>query len=97
MDHKLLKKMIQNADDVGATQIHFVIDNRSHSNVRVFDESWRPIQGPALCVYNNRPFSDTYVEGIQRFRGGSKSRDPASTGQYGVGLSSVYHLTDVPS
>lgn len=28
---------------------------------------------------------------------GSKSHDPTKTGQYGVGFSSVYHLTDAPS
>ena len=95
-DHEILKELIQNADDAGASQIHFVTDMRQHSDRRVFELSWRPLQGPALCVFNDQPFGDADLEGIQRFGEGSKTADPAATGQYGVGFSSVYHLTDVP-
>ena len=95
-DHEILKELIQNADDARATRIHFVADMRQHSDKRVFESSWRPLQGPALCVFNDQPFGDADLEGIQRFGEGSKTADPAATGQYGVGFSSVYHLTDVP-
>ena len=96
-DKEILKELLQNADDAGATQIAFVNDARSHRAERVFDESWRPLQGPALCVYNDRPFSERDIEGIQRLGEGSKTLDPNKTGQYGVGFNCVYHLTDVPS
>ena len=95
-DHEILKELIQNADDAGASQVHFVADMRQHSDRRVFESSWRPLQGPALCVFNDQPFGDADLEGIQRFGEGSKTLDPAATGQYGVGFSSVYHLTDAP-
>jgi len=95
-DHEILKELIQNADDAGATQVHFVIDVRQHSDRRVFESSWRPLQGPALCVFNDQPFRDADLEGIQSFGEGSKTADPAATGQYGVGFSSIYHLTDAP-
>jgi len=48
-------------------------------------------------VYNNRPFSEEDLEGIQRLGEGSKGADPNKTGQYGVGFNCVYHLTDAPS
>lgn len=96
-DHEILKELIQNADDAEASQIHFVADMRKHSDKRVFESSWRPLQGQALCVFNDQPFGDADLEGIQRFGEGSKTLDPATTGQYGVGFSSVYHLTDAPS
>lgn len=95
-DHEILKEMIQNADDAGASHVHFVADMRQHSDRRVFESSWRPLQGPALCIFNDQPFGDADLEGIQRFGEGSKTLDPAATGQYGVGFSSVYHLTDAP-
>ena len=94
---QVLKELIQNADDAGASEIHFVIDSRTHAKTRLFDSSWEPLQGPALCVYNDGPFTANDIEGIQRLGEGSKRDDPYRTGQYGVGFSSVYHITDAPS
>lgn len=96
-DKEILKELLQNADDAGATEIHFVKDTRQHGTERIFDQSWKLLQGPALCVYNNRPFTDGDLKGIQMLGQGSKVFDPNKTGQYGVGFNCVYHLTDVPS
>ncbi len=96
-DHEILKELIQNADDACATEIHFVKDARHHRDTHVFENTWRKLQGPALCVYNNQPFSRADLEGIQNLGEGSKVQDPSKTGQYGIGFSSVYHVTDVPS
>ena len=54
-------------------------------------------QGPALLVYNDKPFTNKDLQGIQNLGIGSKSQDPSKTGQYGIGFTSVYHLTDVPT
>ena len=93
----ILKEMLQNADDAGATKVHFIRDTRSLKTEKVFDETWKAIQGPALCVYNDRSFTDKDLQGIQLLGEGSKSDDPVKTGQYGVGFNCVYHLTDVPT
>ena len=97
LNFEILKELIQNADDAGATEIHFVNDSRHHSDEAVFGPSWKPLQGPALCVYNNRPFSEEDLKGIQKLGEGSKGRDSSKTGQYGIGFSALYHLTDTPS
>ena len=94
---EILKEIVQNADDAEATEICFIKDPRNHCDERVFEDSWKPLQGPALCVYNNKPFRETDIEGIQTLGEGSKGDDPNKTGQYGVGFNVVYHLTDVPS
>lgn len=96
-DREILKELIQNADDAGATVMHFIKDGRHHPTNHIFDQQWRPLQGPALCVYNNSPFTDKDLAGIQQLGEGSKSLDFSKTGQYGIGFSSVYHLTDAPS
>ncbi|XP_046902959.1 sacsin isoform X2 [Hypomesus transpacificus] len=93
----ILKELIQNADDAEATEIHFVWDKRKHSGKKTFGDRWNPLQGPALCVYNNKVFTDADMKGIQQLGEGGKHSIPGKTGKYGLGFNSVYHLTDCPS
>ncbi|XP_075448362.1 sacsin isoform X2 [Ascaphus truei] len=96
-EKEMLKELLQNADDAKATEICFVFDTRHHPVERIFDEKWAPLQGPALCVFNNQPFTDDDVRGIQNLGRGTKEGNPCKTGQYGIGFNSVYHITDCPS
>ena len=96
-DSGIFKELIQNADDANATEIHFLKDCVHHPVKDIFDRSFEPLQGPALCVFNNSSFTKDDLEGIKRLGVGSKSRDPSKTGRYGVGFNAVYNLTDVPS
>ncbi|CAG2225201.1 Sacsin [Mytilus edulis] len=90
-------KLLQNADDAGATEIHFVTDFNNYSSAKLFDGNFKELQGPSLLVYNNSSFAENDLKCIQLLGIGSKRKDPTSTGKYGVGFNAVYHLTDVPS
>ncbi|XP_055751443.1 sacsin-like isoform X1 [Salvelinus fontinalis] len=96
-EKEMLKELLQNADDAKATEIYFVFDPRTHPTDRIFDDKWLPMQGPSLCVYNNQPFTEDDVRGIQNLGRGTKEANPGKTGQYGIGFNSVYHITDCPS
>lgn len=96
-DVGILKEIIQNADDAGATEVHFVHDPRQHGTTRVLSERWKELQGPALCIYNDCAFTEQDIEGIQRLGIGSKTDSPEKTGKYGIGFNAVYHITDCPS
>ena len=96
-DMGILKELIQNADDANATEIHFMIDFRTHGCDRIFEDSFSEFQGPALCIFNDSSFSKADLLGIQNLGSGSKNADPCKTGQYGVGFNAVYNLTDMPS
>ncbi|XP_028405565.1 sacsin-like [Dendronephthya gigantea] len=96
-DSGILKELVQNADDAKATEIHFIYDKRRLPCEQVFQNNAKEIQGPALCVYNNRTFSNDDLEGIQKLGIGSKSEDAEKTGRFGIGFNAVYHLTDCPS
>ena len=96
-DESIMKELLQNADDAKATKVCFIKDPRQHRGRRVFEECWKPLQGPALCVYNNAPFTKSDIRGIQNLGEGNKGDDPNKTGQYGVGFNAVYHLTDAPT
>lgn len=93
----ILKELIQNADDAEATEIHFVWDKRQHGKEKTFGKKWNQLQGPALCVFNNKVFSDADLNGIQQLGEGGKHNCPGKIGKYGVGFNSVYHITDCPS
>ena len=95
----VMKELLQNADDAKATEIHFVYDSRSHGTEKVVDkDKWGHIQKlPALCVYNNRPFSKEDITGIQKVGVGGKIEDRSTTGRFGIGFNAVYHLTDCPT
>lgn len=95
-DEGILKELVQNADDAKAKEIHFVFDPRTHGSERIFSDKWKELQGPAICVYNDQPFSEEDIEGIQNLGIGSKINDAEKTGQYGIGFNAVYHLTDCP-
>ena len=61
----LFKEFIQNADDAEADEIVFVIDEQQYETSGL-PESMRWLHtGPAMLVYNNKPFSDEDIDGIQ--------------------------------
>ncbi|CAL8265839.1 unnamed protein product [Lota lota] len=93
----ILKELIQNADDAEATEIHLVWDKRKHGTQKTFGNKWNHLQGPALCIYNNKVFSDADLKGIQQLGEGGKHNTPGKTGKYGIGFNSVYNITDCPS
>lgn len=96
-EDEILKEMLQNADDAGATEIAFINDCRQLDGDHLLDDNWRIIQGPSLCVYNNAPFRQSDIVGIQNLGEGSKATDAYKMGRYGVGFNVVYKVTDVPT
>ncbi|XP_032560552.1 sacsin-like [Chiroxiphia lanceolata] len=93
----MVKEVLQNADDAGAGLVHFVWDRRQHPVKATFSEKWNVLQGPALCIYNDRPFQQQDIEGIQRLGVGGKRDRQDVTGKYGLGFSTVFHFTDCPA
>ena len=96
-DITVLKELLQNADDAGATRMYVILDKRTHGHYKIFSSEWKDLQGPALLVWNDRGFSEKDLEGIQKLGLGSKRSSADTIGQYGIGFNVVYHLTDCPS
>ncbi|XP_063961226.1 sacsin-like [Lytechinus pictus] len=96
-DETILKELLQNADDAGATEIHFVYDPRKHKGHKLLGDGMKALQGHALCVFNNQSFTDDDIRGIQNLGEGSKADHMGKIGRYGVGFNAVYQLTDCPS
>ena len=96
-DESILRELLQNADDAGCSEIHFILDPRTYQSEKVFSDEWKQLQGPFLLVLNDKSFSDEDLEGIQNLGEGAKGNDSLKTGRYGVGFNCFYHLTDCPS
>ncbi|PVD18434.1 hypothetical protein C0Q70_20983 [Pomacea canaliculata] len=98
-DGQILKEMIQNAEDAGASEMKFVSDTREFNrNVSPADIKKHPylnfFKGPALYAFNNAKFSDRDWQGIRMIHTSVKEADPLKVGRFGLGFKSVFHLTD---
>lgn len=93
----VLKELIQNADDAGATKVCLCLDRRSHGTRSLLSDKLAQCQGPALLAFNDAVFTEEDFVSISRIGGSSKHGQAWKTGRFGVGFNSVYHLTDLPS
>ncbi|CAH1272310.1 SACS [Branchiostoma lanceolatum] len=94
---QILKELVQNADDAGATEMSFLLDRTDYSRVPCRYPALQQYQGPALYAFNNGVFTDQDWKGIKAAEQGAKRKDPFRIGRFGLGFNSVYHITDVPS
>ena len=93
----IIKELLQNADDAGATELNIVYDARHHSTSNLFFPHMDKAHGPALVVHNNASFTDEDFANITKLAGATKANKTLKIGKFGLGFCSVYHITDVPS
>ncbi|XP_070555367.1 sacsin-like [Ptychodera flava] len=94
---QIIKELVQNADDAGATEVKFLLDTRQHGIETLLTPSLADFQGASLYCYNNEVFTEDDWMGIQNVQQSVKEKDPLKVGRFGLGFVSVYHLTDMPS
>ena len=98
----VLKELLQNADDAGATEMSIMLDEREPR--AGLSAKYDPLMGPAFLVRNNAPFrvasevgeEHDDFEAIRDVAGGHKRAQATAAGRFGIGFNSVYFLTDTP-
>ncbi|MBN1671101.1 MAG: hypothetical protein JXR37_08725 [Kiritimatiellae bacterium] len=99
----VIKELLQNADDAGASEVQVILDERQHGSD--LHKDYSPLLSPALLVRNNAPFrdKDDVAPGDQDdftaicdVASGHKRFQATAAGRFGIGLNSVYFLTDTP-
>ncbi|MBD1863988.1 MULTISPECIES: sacsin N-terminal ATP-binding-like domain-containing protein [Trichocoleus] len=93
----IIKELIQNADDAGATRVEIVFDWRTHNFTQLPDPCMKALMGAAMLVYNDSIFTDQDFQNIQNLGHSGKRETLWKTGRFGVGFNSIYHVTDYPS
>ncbi|KAJ8747299.1 hypothetical protein K2173_011564 [Erythroxylum novogranatense] len=93
----VLKELIQNADDAGATVVRLCLDRRLHGSNSLLSPSLAQWQGSSLLAFNDAVFTEEDFVSISRIGGSAKHGQAWKTGRFGIGFNSVYHLTDLPS
>ena len=94
---QVFTELIKDADAAGAKEIHFILDPRTHSNTSTFNENWKHVQGPALCMYDDAMFTRNDLEQYVHLLTATNVDNAKKLGYQGVGLQSIYHLTDTPT
>ena len=91
-----MKELLQNADDADASEVVFLLDRRHHpSDSIMFYERGEQLpqhvdakgleqwQGPALLVFDDKPFRAEDFESLQTPANSAKKTDYTKTGKVG--------------
>ena len=100
-DTTMFKEFIQNAEDAGASEIAFILDQREFpaGDGELFSDSenWSKLHKcPSLLIYNNKTMTEDDLIGITKLGRGNKQDPLESIGRFGVGFNVAYHITDCP-
>ncbi len=85
----ILKELTQNADDAGATRLDIIVGISPDSG-----HIHPLLANSAILAANNGPFSESNQSAIKKIGISDKPANDQSIGKYGLGLKSVFHLSD---
>ena len=85
----VLKELIQNANDAGASELYISKSDGLSSATHPL------LQKPALLVFNDGEVNDDDLKGIISVAQGGKTGKPGVIGKFGLGMKSIFHFCDM--
>lgn len=85
----ILKELVQNADDAGATRLRVVVLDEGAAGT-----DHPLLGGPALLAVNNGGMRAADAVGIRSLGDSGKEAEAGTIGRFGLGMKSVFHLCD---
>lgn len=92
----IIKEILQNADDAGASWLRVLWDDRD-ATAQAGEPRLARLLGRALLFASDQRFTDADLRAIRRIGESSKSELGPKTGRFGLGFNTVYNVTDHPS
>ena len=74
------KELLQNSDDAGCKEVVFVFD----------------VDRGIMYHWQDKPLTAANIAAMGKFYGHTKMCDPTKIGRFGVGFSTVFHVTNFP-
>ena len=93
----LVKEMLQNAEDAGASKFKILIDRRPRGKESLLTPQMADQQGPCLWFYNDAVFEEKDFQALVSLGQGSKAGEKGKIGRHGLGFNSIFNITDLPS
>ena len=84
----ILKEIVQNADDAGATHLSFGYSTGLLQAEHIL------LKGPAVFFINDGPLTSDDADAILRIALGSKASNQNAIGKFGLGMKSLFHLCE---
>lgn len=85
----VLKEMVQNADDAGASTLRLAwcdpVSSPTHNEL---------FARPGIAIFNDGPFTADNHHAFMQFSGGDKGGDTSKVGRFGIGRKSLFHWTE---
>jgi hypothetical protein len=95
-EQQIFTEFLANAADAEATEFGILVDEYLAPNAKLLSSAMAPFQScPSLVIYNNGTFTKKDFEGICRIGTGGKEGKTSTIGQFGLGVLSMFHFTEV--
>ncbi|KAL6189694.1 hypothetical protein ACLB2K_036097 [Fragaria x ananassa] len=91
----VLKELIQNADDAGATTVRLCLDRRLHGSDSLLSKALAPWQGPSLLAYNDAVFTEEDFVSISGSEGAASTVKPPRPAGSGLDSTRCIFLPNV--